>query len=338
MHITVLIPHYRTKKMTTYSVAQFIKNKGRHKVDIIVIDNSYPDDSIKCLDLFKDEVTIISNAITDKIQSHGIAFEMAMPHVKTEYFVTAESDSFPTNDKWLDYYEQLINNGATWGGSILKLSGGQFVHPTGAFYLKKHWEDAKEYCNNVEYSYFNNMSRYNDFDCHLMVHNRILEEFLAEPSKYVDLVYDYKELSKEQIIQRLNFYKPMVSPFHNGMGILQESYHTYGQRSISSEVPNILLDNKENFIHRIGYEPGQWFAYWLIATGRKGSPIPTEIKWMRNRGFQQQEYTLTESGVKHLWGISAYHEANGENVKDIIDFKKNQVDKLYDSLPNELKQ
>lgn len=338
MRYSVLIPHFRTLKMTAYTVSQFIKYKGKHQVDIIVIDNSYPDDSIRGLDPFKDEITIISNTNTTQISSHGVAFDIALPHVKTDWFITAESDSFPTQENWLDYYENLINQGHFWGGSLLKLSGGEFIHPTGAFYHKHLWEEAKKYVDGIEYNYFPNMSVKNAFESHLMVHNRAMERILEEPGEYMDLAKDYIGKTKEQILEKLEYYKPIgTSVFHNGMGNNPESIKAFQQRNIISEPPNIILDNKRPLIERVGYEPGQFFCYWLLAMKKKCAVIPTEIKWVKNRAQQQQEYTLMEHGFKHLWSVSAYFGSTNPDIQDIVKFKTKAVDDLYNSLPENQK-
>lgn len=338
MRFNILIPHFKTLKVTAVAVSNFLKYKGKHEVGIIVIDNSYPDDSIRGLDPFKDQITILTNTVTDKIQSHGLSFDMAMSHVKTDYFITAESDSFPTKDNWLDHYENLINQGYGWGGSLLKLSGGEFIHPTGAFYKKSLWEDAKKYVDSIEYDYFPNISLRNGFECHLMVHKRALDRLLSDPEDYIDLAKDYKDKTREEMLARLEYYKPIgESVFHNGMGNLRESITTFQQRNIQSEPPNIILDNKKPLIEKIGMEPGQWFSYWLLAMKNKCAVIPTEIKWMKNRGQQQQEYTLMENGLKHLWSISAYFGNTNPELQDIVQFKTKVVDDLYNSLPENQK-
>lgn len=336
MKFSIIFCHFKTGKMSAYTVSELLKHKGNHEIEILISDNNAGDGSIEYLKPFADQVKIFDFP-KDRTQSHGAGYDFLIEKAEHENAVTIESDSFPTNDTWLDYYENLINQGFECGGSLLKLSGGSYIHPAGAFYLKKLWKDAKQYCDNIQYSYFPNMSRHTDFDCHLMVHNRVLEEFLDNPSKFITLAEGYEGLTKEEMLAKRDFYKSITMPFHNGMGGLNESLKTFGQRNIASEVPNILLNNEANFINRIGHEPGQWLCYYLAATGKNGILIPTEIKWMRNRGFQQQEYTLMENGFKHLWGISAYHNAEGESVKDVIEFKKNQVEQLYNSLPENQK-
>ena len=128
MKFTILIPHYRNGMTTAYAVSQFLKFKGRHDVSIVVIDNSYPDKSIEMLKPFED-IHILPH-ISNKLSSHGIAFEMATNIINSEWFIAAESDSFPTQENWLDYYEDLIKQGYDCAGSLLQLSGGEYVHPS----------------------------------------------------------------------------------------------------------------------------------------------------------------------------------------------------------------
>ncbi len=81
---------------------------------------------------------------------------------------------------------------------------------------------------------------------------------------------------------------------------------------------------------RVMYEPGQWFAYWHVATGKKIKEVPTEIRWLPNRENQNQEFTLMENGFKHLWGITSYTECpNGDDMREVVNFKKHQLAELF---------
>lgn len=337
MTVTILIPHFRTLKMTAYSVAQYIKCRGNHDVEIVVIDNSYPDDSIKGLEPFKDQITILQNT-SEKTRSHGTSYDMAIKnHVKTEWIITVESDSYPCKPNWLDYYENLINKGFDGAGSLLSLSGGNYVHPAGMLIRKSTWNEAEQYCRSVPYVYFPNMLSTKDFDYHLMVHKSILDNFLINPEDYIEMATSYKPYSIDKAKQLMHDYTDIVNPFHNGMGTVDESLKTFGQRNTISEVPNIILGDKPKLIRRVGYEPGQWLCYFSLSMGKNIALIPTEIKWMKNRGGQQQEYTLNEAGFKHIWGVSAYHKSKAEGFEDIITFKENEVERLYNSLPENQK-
>ena len=282
MKITLMFCHYKTGKMSAYTVSQLLKNKGHHDISIVVINNNSGDGTEEYLSPFLNSITIVDYP-KDQLQSHGIGFDYAIKsgYVKTDWFITIESDSFPTQENWLDYYENLINEGYECAGSVLKLSGGTYLHPCGALYNKKIWQQAKQYCNEVQYAYFPNMSTKEGFDCHLMIYKDSVEKVIKSPYDYIELAENYKGLDRQKILARMMYYSPVVAPFHNGMGKENESIKTYGDRNIESEVPNILLADKPKLIHRIGYEPGQWFTYWQLAMGKKLYHIPTDVKWLQ---------------------------------------------------------
>lgn len=333
---TILIPHYKSGQITAYSVSQFLKYTDAAKVDIIVIDNSVPHDSIKYLEPFKGQIKILPFK-SIQISSHGVAYDYAMQFVETPYIITSESDSFPTEGNWIDYYDNLIDQEYDMAGSLLQLSGGAYIHPAGALYKKENWDEAKKYCDESRYAYFPNMAKKNDFDCHLMVRKDFINEFLENPEPHIVLAEGYKPYSQGKALDRLVFYKPVVGPFHNGMGRLQESIHTYGMRNMATGGEDALLDNRANLIYRIGLEPGQFFSYWHLATDKMIFNIPTQTKWLPNREGQQQEYTINEAGFKHLWCGSAYLGMKDTDFNDVYEFKKNQTEELYNSLPDHQK-
>jgi len=53
MKFTILLPHYKTGKMTAYTIAQFLKHKGKHDIEILVVDNNAGDGSIEYLSPFQ---------------------------------------------------------------------------------------------------------------------------------------------------------------------------------------------------------------------------------------------------------------------------------------------
>lgn len=334
MTISILIPHWKTGMMTAYSISQLLKYKGKHEIEILVIDNNAGDGSVEYLKPFSKQIKYQAYP-KDQLQSHGIAFDYILPYVKTDWFITIESDSFPTQDNWLDYYEDLINKGYDGAGSLLQLSGGEYMHPCGALYNKKIWQEAKRYCNDVQFAYFPNMSVHTGFDCHLMIHKDIVEDVLNSPYDYIELAHNYKGNSRIEIINKMMYYSPVVAPFHNGMGMTNESLKTYGFRNIESEVPAILLKDKPKLINRIGYEPGQWFTYWQLAMNKNLFFIPTETKWIDGKPGTQQEYTLMGNGFKHIWGVSAYKDVDPEDK--IAKIKQAIPEQLYNSLPENQK-
>lgn len=338
LHCSVLIPHYKTWKMSFYTIHQLLKHRGRHEIDIWVVDNNPTDGTAENLKFFGDKIKILPYP-TDKMQSHGIAYDWAIPHLRTEIFATIESDSFPTSTDWLDYIDLLVKDGYDSGGSCLDLSGGQFVHTAGAFYKKSIWQKAKRYVDNVEYTYFPNLAMKDDFRCHLMVHDSVFDQFLSDAPNLIHVAPEYLQGGVEMIPfylgQKAAEYRPIGrGVFHNGIGNTDESYYTYAQRNVVEERNNILQDNKKPLLWRLGMEPGQFLCYWLLANGYKPYAIPTETKWLPGRENQQQERTVMENGFTHLWAITAYNDATNPELMDIIQHKKNTMEELYNSIPS----
>lgn len=333
MRITILIPHYRVGPMVAFTVAQILKYKGDHEVDIVVIDNNAGDGSAEYLRPFINDIRIV-NYPKDKLQSHGIGLDYVLPYVRTEYFITLESDSFPTKDGFLDYYENIIDGDFDMAISLLTLSGGSYGHPAGSIYRTSLWRECDEYCRTMPYKYFPNMLMRDNFKAHLMVHESILERFLENPDEWIELSSDYKPYSKELAEEKCNHYSPVVGPFHNGMGGRQESIKNFGGRTWESDAPFIIYNPKwQKIIGRMGYEPGQFLYYYAIATGKQIFEIPTEVKWMPGKENRQQEYTINKASIRHLWAISAYHNHTPEDEKEVAKIKQSIPDQLYSTLP-----
>lgn len=336
MKFSIILCHYKTGKMTAYTVAQILKYKSDHEIEILICDNNAGDGSVEYLKPFMEHMVVHSYP-KDKLQSHGIGYDVLFEYAKNEWVIALESDSYPIKEGWLDYYAKLINEGYDGAASLLQLSGGQYGHPAGALYRRSIWVEAWKYCVGIEYIYLPNAAMKEGFQCHLMVHKSIWSSFVKSPEEYIELSDSYKPYTANVAYQKAHYYDPVVGPMHNGMGRLQESVRTYGGRNPETEVPNILLDNRAKLIYRVGYEPGQNFYYWMLAKGYKVFHIPTETKWLSGKEMQQQEYTLTENGVKHCWGISAYHDYTPENEKETALIKQSIPDQLYNSLPEHQK-
>lgn len=334
MKFSILLPHYKTAKMTLYAVHQILAMQGKHEVELIVVDNNAGDGSIDSVYPFAD-VKILQYPLS-RLQSHGISFDWVIEggHVSNEWFITVESDSFPTNSTWLDYYEDLIKGGYVAAASVLKLSGGVYGHPAGALYNMKVFKEAMTYAKSIPYYYVPNLAMKENFPCHCMIRKHIWQHFLKNPVEYIEP----KLTDPNAITAKRLAYLPTCGVFHNGMGGLQEYLSTFGSRTIHTDPPHIILtESHADIIHRMGYEPGQWFWYWMIAMKKKIFSIPTMVQWLPNRFMQNQEFTKMVNGFTHLWGVSSYHKADIVDMRDVVDFKRKQVDDLYDSLPNDIK-
>lgn len=327
MKISIIIPHYKSE-ITAYSVSQFIRYKGNHEIDILVVDNSFPDESIRCLEVFKEKVKIIKPDLS-RLSSHGVALDIAMDQVKTPYAICAESDSFPTCCGYLDYYQPIIDNGYDAAGSILQLSGGTYQHPAGLLIKKSTWQECKDYVESVPYFYIPNSAIVEGFASHVMIHKDIWDFFLQRPEAFVELPANCKGLSRDKWEEKKLHYSAIATGvFHNGMGNLKESINTYGQRNLQTGIIDAIIDGKEKIIPRVGLEPGQFLSYWMVANNKKIAQLPTETKWVTGREGQQQEYTITDGGFKHIWCGSSYLSMKGTDLNDVYEFKKNQISGL----------
>jgi hypothetical protein len=340
VNITILIPHYKNGPLMAYTLSQLIRYKGYHDIQIIIIDNNHEDGSLQkyCNPLW-DKYIWVAPYLSDKLSSHGIAFDYAMGIVQNEWFITLESDSFPIKPGWLDYYENLINEGVDAAGSLLKLSGGTYLHPCAALYRKSIWEEAKAYVDTIPYNYYPNFMMRDNFPVHTMIHKSLVEEIADNPNDWVELSSEYKNNTKETMLKKLTHYSPVgCGVFHNGMGGRQESIKTYGSRTPESEAAYAVLTSKnQKIIGRLGHEPGQFLHYLMANWGKKIAYIPTETKWMEGKENQQQEYTINEAGIKHLWCGTSYLGLKDTAQNDIYEFKKNQIEELYNSLPEHQK-
>lgn len=330
--ITILIPHYKTGMMTAYTVSELLTYTHGSEVDIVVIDNNPGDGSIEYLNPFLKWIGIVEYP-KNKLQSHGIAFDYVLPLIKTEYFLTLESDAFPTK-AFLPYYRSIIECGFDMGGSLLTLSGGSFLHPAGGIYKTSLWHECKKHCEEMPYDYFPNMLLRDNFKMHTMIHRDYLDQVLENPDDWFELSDDYKPYSRKLAEEKRDHYKPVCGPFHDGRGGRQENIKTFGGRTWESEAPFAISNPKwQKIIGRVGEEPGQALFYWAKSMGKRIFYIPTEVKWMPGKEHRQQEYTLNEAGIKHLWAISAYHDYTPEDEKDVAKIKQSIPEHLYGTLP-----
>lgn len=340
MKFTILVPHYKQGQATAHAVHELMKHKGQHELNIIVIDNSRDESINHITETELRKLCTIVSYPDGQLQSHGIAFDYALKKglVNTDHFITIESDSFPTKDTWLDEYEQLAKNGVQAVGSLLHLSGGQYLHPCGAMYNVSVWNEAYWAVNNSPFYYFPNMVIKENFECHTMVRKTKFEDFLREfgNGHRFQSSPGYNGITVERMLEKEAHYSPTKGPFHNGMGAMQESIRTYGQRSIYTAYED-MKETKDDVILRIGYEPGQWFCYWMLANNHQLAKFKTDVKWLPGRENQNQEYTKTETGFVHLWGVSSFHKSEDPLMQDVIDFKAKQMADLYNSLPENCK-
>ncbi len=310
MKTTVIIPHYRTGALTRFTVNQFLACKGRHQLNIIVVDNG---GGIGVEDIPKHPDVTLLTYPAELLQSHGLAYDHALktvPGLIEECFITSESDSFPTHDRFLDHAEDWQNDGVDLAGSKLKLSGGTYLHPAGAMYRKSNWLEAMQTVREYGYHFYESMIP----PCYHLMRKELIEGDDSVEKK------------------RVRFLPISTGVFHQGMGFKDESVDTYGNRDMESEPPTILPRDGDDQYYRAMYEPGQWFSYWHKAMGKRIKEVPTEVRWLPGRENQNQEFSLMENGFKHLWGITAYSDCTTPELAGVVAFKRRQAAELFESM------
>ena len=120
MKFTVIIPHYQVGQMTAYCLHQLF-TYGGSQLKIIVVNNSPANhESLRFIAPFLKHITLLQYP-EHRTQSHGAAFDYALPYVDTDYFMTVETDSFPTDFKWITWCDFIAKGGYHASGSFLHL-------------------------------------------------------------------------------------------------------------------------------------------------------------------------------------------------------------------------
>ena len=122
--VAILIPHYKTLKMTKLCLELLKKNTDLAKAELIVIDNGSNDDSSAYLNSL-DWITLITR---DKVEgekgatAHSNALDLALEKVTSPYFLSIHTDTFVIHPKWLEFLlTQIQSEASLAGGGSWKL-------------------------------------------------------------------------------------------------------------------------------------------------------------------------------------------------------------------------
>lgn len=103
--VSILIPHYKTLKMTKLCLELIKKNTDLSNVDIIIIDNGSNDDSSEYLRGLEWVILITREKVEGEpgALAHSRALDLALASVATPYFLSIHTDTFMISSKWLDF-------------------------------------------------------------------------------------------------------------------------------------------------------------------------------------------------------------------------------------------
>lgn len=105
--VTILVPNYRTPRITTLCLRMLRKYTDPGRVHVIAIDNDSgeSDESLQYLRSLKWIELIERKAVPGESPgaAHVGALDMAMEKVTTPYVLSIHTDTFVLRDDWLDY-------------------------------------------------------------------------------------------------------------------------------------------------------------------------------------------------------------------------------------------
>jgi len=136
--VTVLIPNYRTPKITKLCLRILRKHTSPDRIKVIAIDNGSGDDdeslqylrTLEWIELIEREVVPGESPGA----SHAAALDMALERVTTPYVMSIHTDTFVLRDDWLDFLLDIIRKDENIAGvGSWKLE----VKPVWKLFLKK---------------------------------------------------------------------------------------------------------------------------------------------------------------------------------------------------------
>lgn len=101
--VTILIPNYRTLKLTKLCLRLIRKYTEPNLIHVIVIDNNSRDDSLDYLRSLNWIELIERKGVKDESPSlaHSRALDLALERVKTPYTLSIHTDTLVKDRQWL---------------------------------------------------------------------------------------------------------------------------------------------------------------------------------------------------------------------------------------------
>ena len=109
--VSILVPNYRTKKLTMLCLRLLKKYTDLQQAKVIVIDNDSNDDSLSYLKTLSWITLIERPSVPGEtcVAAHARALDLALGTVDTPYVLSIHTDTFVKNHSWLGYLLAKIN-------------------------------------------------------------------------------------------------------------------------------------------------------------------------------------------------------------------------------------
>jgi len=134
MNIDIIIPSYKSEKLTSLAIKSFEKNKGEFNFRYIVVENAGDVSYRESIVSLNDSVVWITNSCEHTYLSsftNGEAVEKGLELVETEYVFVCHNDVVATNPNWMKFLYSKIEEGCAIAGTVADNSRIGAVHISG---------------------------------------------------------------------------------------------------------------------------------------------------------------------------------------------------------------
>lgn len=317
--VSIIISHFKTFRWTAICLYHFKKYSPPVDYEIIVCDNSPDHPSIKSVlkTSLGDGVKFITGE--SDFPSHGRGYDLSLKQSTGDHIFCAETDSFPTMHGWFNEYIKASVDYDLIGPEVPQ-SSGRYIHPAGALFNRTLIDAAEKWQK--------------DHKDWLFVPSAGIKLEASDKCYHVVAKKDYMQpFMRDAGIKAESELWSRAGVFQEMRSFDEDSFDTYSQRTgIANWEPQA---GKDVYL-KIGYEPGQWIAYFAQSHGFKVLAAPSHIEWMKGKEGQQAAYSTVFDGFRHIWcGTSAFMNGIAPEVRE---FKMAQQDFYFDSLPSDIKE
>lgn len=322
MKVSVIIPHYQTWVWTAVCVHAFRKFPVSVEQEIIVVNNSPEHPSIKVLtetELGKGARILCGYP---DFYSHGMGYDVGAASAESDWLFTSETDSFPTRKGWFEpYKDQAMTHDANLIGPEIPQGAGRYIHPAGALISRKILNAAGQW-----------REQHKEW---MFAPGAAIEAGLSDKAYHVVAKESWladKPLSAA-VRQQIELWKA-AKAWQEMRAFEDDDFATYMHRTM---VHNFTPQPGRDAYHKIGYEAGQWLAYFAEAKGWKVVRAPVKLEWMNGFEGQQAARSVVFDGFMHVWCGTVSSLDNNINPY-VRAYKLEQADEHFNSLPKQLRE
>lgn len=313
--VSIIIPTFKTWRWTAICIHAYKTYGVPIDSEIILVDNAPDSPMIKAITetSLGEGVKIIEGE--RDFSSHGRGYDLAYEQAEGDWIFCSETDSFPTHHGWFDDYVKASATHDLIGPEVPQ-SSGTYIHPAGAAYRRTVIESAKEwqakhkdwvFCPGAAVELGTSSKPY-----HVIAHAQWLKD---------------KEISS-QIKSEVNTWK-RAGVFQEMRCFDEDTWTSYPHRI---GIHNWEPESGKPAYNKIGFEAGQWLAYYAQSHGFRVLKAPTEIHWMPRHEGGQAAHSTVFGGFTHVWCGTVSNLPN-DIANDVRAFKLAKMNQLFSELP-----